>query len=79
MRWQKNAIKTAEAFSRQACRDKLCEVYRSVIQGRVGAEEEDQHKISSWDSLLETIMAEWDLASQKMRAALSAVANESVK
>lgn len=77
--WRNNALKTAKAFSRQACADKLCELYESLVDEPVSANENDAHGMSSWDGLLELIKAEWDLTSEKMKAALGAVTKGSMK
>jgi len=78
-RWRNNARETAKAFSRRTCADKLCQMYESLVDEPVSAKEDVDRRMSSWDGLLEMIKAEWDLTSEKMKAALGTVTQGSVK
>jgi len=76
--WRINATKTAQTFSRQACTDKLCGLYKSLVDEPVSANEDEEQRMTSWEGLLEMIRAEWDLTSKKMKAAFNAVTQENV-
>lgn len=65
--WRKNAVKTAAAFSRETCARKLMRFYESFSDKPVG-NKETVEDTGAWNTLLESVKAEWELASKKLKA-----------
>jgi glycosyltransferase involved in cell wall biosynthesis len=68
-KWRKYAEKTAAKFSREACVRKLSRLYESSLDKPVG-DQTDVVVEGTWDNLLESVKAEWELASKKLKAAV---------
>jgi glycosyltransferase involved in cell wall biosynthesis len=72
-RMEKGAENTAKTFSRLTCMENLCTLYESLLEEAMPDYKDDEDVMVAWNSLLEAIRAEWDLASEKVKAALGAV------
>lgn len=68
---RKEAVKTAESFSRQACAIKLEGIYKKVLAGPIP--ESRWGEVEAWNGLLRTFKAEWELLSGKTHAAREAI------
>jgi glycosyltransferase involved in cell wall biosynthesis len=72
-RWRKVAMKTAHKFDRKICAEKLYRFYQTVIAGSKRISEDENGYFNTWENLLESIQAEWDLISEKVRAVIKTV------
>jgi glycosyltransferase involved in cell wall biosynthesis len=72
-RWRKVAMKTAHKFDRKICAEKLYRFYQTVIAGSKRISEDENGYLNTWENLLESIQAEWDLISEKVRAVIKTV------
>ena len=63
--WQKEALKTADRFSRQASADRLVRLYQSILGYRSDPKKDE---LIHWNNLLRRLRAEWELISEKTKA-----------
>jgi glycosyltransferase involved in cell wall biosynthesis len=71
---RRQALETARNLSRGICARRLERLYRSVLDERHAAIEQNiPDELVPWDSLLEGIKVEWELLFQKTTAALRAI------
>ena len=63
--WQDLARKTARDFSREACAQKLSDLYEHAISQHNGALDIDETDTEPWDSFLRAIRTEWNLITEK--------------
>ena len=71
--WRRNAMKTARLFSRESCARSMAGLYERVVASFVREEIWRSNELDSWDSVLRSIKAQWQLLSHKTRAAVSAL------
>ena len=63
--WQKEALKTADRFSREISADRLVHLYQSILDYR---SEPKRDELVRWNNLLRRLRAEWELISEKTKA-----------
>ena len=63
--WQREALKTADLFSRQTSADRLVRLYQSILGYRPDLKKDE---LVRWNSLLRRLRAEWELISEKTKA-----------
>lgn len=68
-KWQKEALKTAEHFSRESCAERMVRLYECI--SRQAPQQQDS--LIPWDTLLRRLKTEWELLSQKTSAAAASV------
>ncbi|WP_020676793.1 glycosyltransferase [Geopsychrobacter electrodiphilus] len=68
--WQKQALRTAVKFSRQSSTERLEAVYREALELK---RNHHAKTLAGWDTLRESLHAEWNLISSKCGAAFDAV------
>jgi glycosyltransferase involved in cell wall biosynthesis len=71
--WHKEALKTSESFSRRASAEKLIHLYKSIVGDNYKTDTDDKEQLVPWDLLLQRLKTEWDLFSEKTRAATSTI------
>ena len=71
--WRRNAMKTASLFSRESCARRMSGIYERAVESFVREEIWRSNELDSWDSVLRSIKAQWQLLSHKTRAAVSAL------
>jgi 1,2-diacylglycerol 3-alpha-glucosyltransferase len=64
--WQKEALKTANRFSRERSADRLVRLYQSILG--YGTDHKN-HELIPFDTLRRRLKAEWELISEKTKAA----------
>ena len=64
--WQKEALKTANRFSRERSVQRLVGLYQSILG--YGADHRN-HELVTFDTLTRRLRAEWELISEKTKAA----------
>lgn len=74
--WCKEALKTAQRFSRQTTAEKLLHFYESVTGAGVWEKAKDNNELLPWNALLQRLKTEWDLLSEKTRAAAGIITEE---
>ncbi len=75
-RWKTGAQETANRFSRQACAERLLEVYESAIEAHAEPSRTMSEDLDPWNRLRRRLKAEWDLMSQKAAASLESFREE---
>ncbi|MEJ2428258.1 MAG: glycosyltransferase [Deltaproteobacteria bacterium] len=63
--WQKEALKTADRFSRQTSADRLVRLYQSILGYKPDPKKDE---LVRWNNLLRRLKAEWELISEKTKA-----------
>ncbi len=63
--WQAHARQTALKFSRQACVDKLLDLYTTAVSPKDDRAENEDKGTEPWESFLVAIQAEWELIAEK--------------
>ena len=71
--YAKEALNTAEGFSRNTCVKRVIELYKNTIHNYPVDMDKDRIDIISWEHFLSRINTEWELLSQKTRAIVDAV------
>ena len=74
--YQSQAKETADSFSRQASARKLSKLYQTLRGAHKDRQVHDSEAMLSWDLLLRSLKAEWDLLAQKTQAVVHAVTSE---
>jgi 1,2-diacylglycerol 3-alpha-glucosyltransferase len=64
--WQKEALKTANRFSRERSADRLVHLYQSILGHGT---DHRTHELIPFDTILRRLKAEWELISEKTKAA----------
>lgn len=72
-KWRSAAIKTAQKFDRKSCAERLYRFYQTVIADSTRVSEDENGYLNTWENLLESIQVEWDLISEKVRAAAKTI------
>jgi hypothetical protein len=65
-KWQKEALETAKRFSRERSADRLIQLYQSILGFR---SDHRNDELIPFDTLLKRLKAEWELISEKTKAA----------
>ncbi len=68
--WQKEALKTANRFSRERSADRLLRLYQSTLGHRSDHENDE---LIPFDTVLKRLKAEWELISEKTKAAAKVI------
>jgi hypothetical protein len=69
--WEREALKTAQQLSRQTCAQRLLNLYKSVLAEASTYETRDASEdLFPWETLLGRLRAEWELLSEKTKAAV---------
>jgi 1,2-diacylglycerol 3-alpha-glucosyltransferase len=63
--WQKEALKTANRFSRESSADRLVSLYQSILGYR---SDQKKDELIRWNNLLRRLRVEWELLSEKTKA-----------
>jgi glycosyltransferase involved in cell wall biosynthesis len=71
--WRSATIKTAHKFDRKKCAQKLYQFYQMVIANSTIIAKDENGYLNSWENLLDSIQAEWDLISEKVRAVVKTI------
>lgn len=71
--WSETALKTALQFDRRKCAEKLLRLYQEVAADSQKYADHQNGHLKTWEHLLAAIRAEWDLASEKAKAAIKSV------
>jgi glycosyltransferase involved in cell wall biosynthesis len=66
--WQAHARQTALKFSRQACVDKLLDLYTTAVSPKDDRAENEDKGTEPWESFLVAIQAEWELIAEKAQS-----------
>ncbi len=74
--WKQGALQTAAKFSRKKCARKLLKLYEEVCASFVKEDGWTDDQLMSWENLLRTIKAQWQVISYKTSAAVSALKRE---
>jgi 1,2-diacylglycerol 3-alpha-glucosyltransferase len=75
-RWGKAALQSAAQFDRKKCVEKLFHLYQSVIDDSERYAGGENGYLKTWEKLLAAIRTEWDLVSQKAKAAIKIVGKD---
>jgi len=75
-RWGKAALETAGRFDRKKCAEKLFRLYESVLADSEGYAGTENGYLKTWEKLLAAIRTEWDLVSEKAKAAIKIVGKD---
>jgi glycosyltransferase involved in cell wall biosynthesis len=73
--WKNVAIKTAHKFDRKKCTQKLYQFYQMVIANSTRTIRDENGYLNAWENLLDSIQAEWDLISEKVRAVVKTISS----
>lgn len=71
--WSARALEKASYFSRQACADRLVEIYQEVLENDQGYGVWPASSFDAWDKLLISMKTEWKIISEKAGALARAV------
>jgi hypothetical protein len=75
--WEREALKTALQLSRQACAQRLLNLYKAVLAETPTYEtKEVSEDLFPWETLLGRLRAEWELLSEKTKAAVRIMRTE---
>lgn len=66
--WQDQARQTALKFSRQACVNKLLDLYTAAVSPKNGRIENEDKETEPWESFLVAIQTEWELIAEKAQS-----------
>jgi glycosyltransferase involved in cell wall biosynthesis len=69
--FRREALRTAETFSRESCARQMVEVYRSMLREHKQASGTPQEFLD-WDKLIRALNVEWQLISEKAAATVNA-------
>ena len=72
---KKNAVRTAQAFSRKRCAERLLLIYESAL-AETPSQVWNSNQFAAWDKLLRAISVEWELLSEKASALVSSLTGE---
>ena len=72
-RWREVALKTALQFDRKKCAEKLFRLYQGVIADSKRFSGKENEYLNTWENLLAGIQTEWDLITEKIKAAAKTV------
>jgi glycosyltransferase involved in cell wall biosynthesis len=75
-RWGKAARQSAGQFDRKKCVEKLFHLYQAVIDDSERYAGDENGYLKTWEKLLAAIRTEWDLVSQKAKAAIKIVGKD---
>jgi glycosyltransferase involved in cell wall biosynthesis len=76
--WRKEALETARQLSREACARRLLSLYEKV-RAKISTGEVEQGKpeeLFPWETMMQRLRAEWELLSEKTRAAVGVIRAE---
>jgi len=73
--WKSATIKTAHKFDRKKCTQKLHQFYQRVIADSRRITRDENGYLNAWENLLDSIQAEWDLISEKVRAVVKTISS----
>jgi glycosyltransferase involved in cell wall biosynthesis len=73
--WRNATIKTAHKFHRKKCTQKLHQFYQGVIADSTRITRDENGYLNAWENLLDSIQAEWDLISEKVRAVVKTISS----
>ena len=71
--WQKEALKTANRFSRETSTDRLVSLYQSILGHR---SHRKNGELIHWNNLLRRLKAEWELISEKTKAVAKVITED---
>ncbi len=66
--WQQHARQTALTFSRDACVNKLVDLYAHTVSQDTDRAGADDNEMEPWETFLLAIRTEWDLVAEKARS-----------
>jgi glycosyltransferase involved in cell wall biosynthesis len=66
--WRAHARQTALKFSRQACVDKLLDLYTTAVSPKEDRAENEDKETEPWESFLVAVQAEWELIAEKAQS-----------
>jgi 1,2-diacylglycerol 3-alpha-glucosyltransferase len=68
--WHREALNTATRFSRESSADRMVHLYQSVLGYR---SDQQKDELVRWNNLLRRLRAEWELISEKTKAAAKVI------
>ena len=74
--WSDRARKTAQAFSRERCVQKLAGLYAEVTAAVRGKKGRNDGALDPWEKFLQVCRAEWELASEKAESIIQMASDE---
>lgn len=75
--WRKEALRTAQQFSRERSAEKLMALYQSLQREQQQKTRSQTDELEPWHELIQSLKIEWDLLSEKTNALLSSIQSES--
>jgi hypothetical protein len=74
--WSEQAGKTAQAFSRERCAQRLADLYADVTAAVGGKKGRNARDLDPWEKFLQACRAEWTLASEKAESVIQMTSDE---
>jgi len=74
-KWEQEALKTAQQLSREACARRLLGLYETIL-AEVSTHEVEQgesEELFPWETMIQRLRAEWELLSEKTKAAAGVI------